>query len=303
MNYHAGMAWESRNYAYQPPPPTRPAWPRSLTVWLMVGSGLGALLGAALEGASRVPQWAWPVTQGVLGPGDLFGRHEWWRLFTYPWVQSFLQPSADFLSLLFGLMCLWVFGRMAEGCLSRWRCLAIVAAGVLVGGLAVSLVWALAPHLLAGQWLCGPMAMVFALMGVAVACMPRAPIGLMFLPFSFQLRWLVLGFAGLSLVMILAGSSRAALEATNLVSLGTGFVGAKLFERLRTRGGVAASPWAQVQARVRAAREAKVEEDEAAHSAEVDRILAKIAKEGMGKLTKAEKATLRRSTERANGRH
>ena len=50
----------------------------------------------------------------------------------------------------------------------------------------------------------------------------------------------------------------------------------------------------------RARREREMEREEK-HAAEVDRVLAKIAREGMGSLTKGEKRVLERETERKAG--
>ena len=140
------------------------------------------------------------------------------------------------------------------------------------------------------------------LMGACVARIPRQGFGLFFIPVEIELRWIVAFVAGLSSLLVLTGSPAASGELAHLVAMGAGFGLAKLGAgRPVVRGNSispAPGPFAGLRIKYhnwKHHRNAQVQQD---HHVEVDRILAKIKREGMGNLTSAEKATLKRDTAR-----
>lgn len=280
------MGWQDRDYANEAGyrRMARPKLPATLTGWVM-GLCVAGLF--ASMASTKVVEW------GVMAKGSVVPGAQIWRLATHPWIYGRSGNALSLvLDLLLNLAMLWIFGRMAESMLSRGRWIAAAVGGILVSALGLELAWRLTPGLLAQDFIHGPLVIVFALMGACAAKSPRQPFGLFFLPLAVELRWIVLFFVGLSALLVAARGPAGAGELAHLFALGTGFGLAKLRlpQRKFTFGGLVN----EIQDRNQA-------QTLSGHHAEVDRILSKIKREGMGSLSETEKRTLKRDTARLRG--
>jgi hypothetical protein len=111
------------------------------------------------------------------------------------------------------------------------------------------------------------------------------------------MRTMALIFLGLAVVSVIAGSANAGGEAAHLGGALLGFIFAKQPSLLNWADRV--SP-AAIQGGVNEGRYRRKVEKEQATEAEVDRILAKVQAKGLQSLTRGEKKTLNRATERKN---
>lgn len=277
------MGWQDRDYGNddQHRKMVRPKLPATLTGWVMGLCVVGFFVSIA---SPKV------VEAGVMAAGSVVPGAQVWRLATHPWIYGRSGEALGLvLDLLLNLAMLWIFGRLAETMLPRGRWIAVAAGGILVSALGMELAWRLVPTGFALGFIHGPLVIVFALMGAGLAKAPRQPFGLFFLPMSIELRWIVLFFAGLSALLVVSRGPAGAGEMAHLLALGAGFAIAKL--RLPARQFT-------FNRLVEDIRDRNQAQTLAGHHEEVDRILSKIKREGMGKLTEAEKRTLKRDTDR-----
>lgn len=290
------MGWQDRDYGnpQQHQRMVRPGMPSTLTGWVMGLVVVGFFVSVASQKA---------VAWSLMAKGSVIPGAQVWRLVSYPWVGV---HDGDTLGLLLGLLLnlamLWTFGRLAEMLLPRGRWLAVAGVGAVAGALVLECAWKILPQWFVVPAVAGPMVVVFALMGACLARVPRQGFGLFFLPVEIELRWIVAFVAGLSLLLVLTGSSSASGELAHLAAMGAGFGMAKLPSgRPVVRGSSispARSPFSAIQEKIHNWRHHRGAQSLAEHQVEVDRILAKIKREGMGKLTGAEKRTLQRDTAR-----
>ncbi len=284
------MGWQDRDYAgpggrgFSARPVIKPRMPSTLTGCVMALVVIGAVLGVDIETV---------IEYGALKAGTVVPGVQLWRLATYPWVAP---PSGGgafslVLDLLFRLAFLWLFGRMAEQLLTRARWLAVAGTGILAGALGMEAMWRLFPGHFSVPWVFGSMTLVYALMGACLVRAPRTPLGLFFLPMAIELRWMVAFIGGISFLVAVSGKPSASGEAANLIALGAGAAIARLGARLP-------DPFAAIRIKIHNWRHHRHAQSLNDHHSEVDRILAKIKREGMGNLTAAEKKTLKRDTAR-----
>jgi membrane associated rhomboid family serine protease len=245
----------------------------------------------------------WLIETAGFSPALLLRRP--WTLLTY----AFLHGSL--LHLLGNMLMLVVFGPPLErrhG--SAWFVRLYVAAAL--GGALLSV--ALQP--LAGPGpIIGASGAVFGVMLAFVLAWPDAPIYLFPLPVPIRARWLVVGYAGLSLLLGMSGADRGVAHFAHL----GGFLAAWLYVRASHRLGgpaparpaerapaVLVRPAAGEALRRREAprtESASHRPQEAAVRAEVDRVLDKISERGIGSLTPEERRFLDQMSERFRRDH
>jgi membrane associated rhomboid family serine protease len=219
---------------------------------------------------------------------------EVWRFVTFQFLH------ANFMHLLFNMMGLFFFGGLVENYLGKKRYVAFYLACGICGALLYlilnfgGLLFGEAPGLLFHDphvELVGASAGVF---GILMACAFIAPNAIVYIYFLFpmRLRTVVYVFIAIAAFTVITSGPNAGGEAGHL---GGAFAGAYLIRHTHLlrdfldifgtakagRGGRAA----------RTARRGVVDERE------VDRILTKVAQQGLRSLTEGEKRALRRATE------
>jgi membrane associated rhomboid family serine protease len=218
-----------------------------------------------------------------------------WRYLTF----QFLHGSVS--HIFFNMFGLWIFGGMVEQYLGSKRYAAFyLTCGVFgaVSYLLLNLLGARVGVRLPGVLfdslytpLVGASAGVF---GVIMACAyiaPNAIVQLLFPPIPLKLKWFAYGYVAFAAWNLLRGGSNAGGDAAHIGGAIAGFFFIRNAHLLRDFFDIFGDSRKQSESGGGGAR--KRPDD-----SEVDRILAKVARDGLGSLTDPEKSTLRRASER-----
>jgi membrane associated rhomboid family serine protease len=212
-----------------------------------------------------------------LTPADVVGRLRVWQLLTH-----LLFHGNDVLGLALDGITLYFFGRMVEELIGAKK-LAVLWLG---GGLVTAAVFVALGYLMfPGSRLAGPAGAMIALVVAAGLQWPNLQV--IFFIFPMKLKWVVLLYIGFYLYSAIVTLQSAA------VGVLAGAVWGLAFWKLHHRVSAALERW-DAEAERKAARREVVERREEAE--ELDRILAKIAREGMSALSSSEKRALDRAS-------
>lgn len=265
-------------------------WP-SLTQgvkWLLLANTAvfvaQALIGGPAFGPRALSPWLGVSTDNLF---DGFGLGLL-RLLSYQFVHSFVDP----FHFLLNMLVLYMFGTMVEGAIGRGRLLALYLVGGVVGA-AIEL--GLAALFGSDEVIVGASGACYAIMVYAACLMPRETV--IFIVFPMQL-WvmaaLLVGLGAYQLYVNLLLSPRLGGGVAHGCHLG-GALWGYLSQRYRLEPASWASEWRARAAQRQAQRSA---ERLAATEQEVDQLLDKVHRQGIGSLTPAERAILdRRSKE------
>lgn len=227
---------------------------------------------------------------------------EVWRFLTFQFLH------ANWLHLFFNMFALWLFGELVERRLGFKRYAAFyLACGI--GGALMYLTLNLLgtffgslPGVLSDDPttpLVGASAGVFGVLMAAAFYEPRAPMQILFLPFTIQLRTLAYGYVALALLNLLTQGNNAGGDAAHIGGAIAGFFLVRrphhltdFFDVLGPRKTARSKP-VRRQGAAPAARPGSA----APPSDEVDRILSKVSMEGLHSLTDREREILRRASE------
>lgn len=251
------------------PPITR------VVAWL-IGINVAAfflqLLGDQLTG-QRVSQLLGLSASGFL-------RQWWWQFFTY----MFLHGGP--LHLFFNMLCLYMMGPELERTLGPRRFLAVYLVSGVVGGIG----WLAIQYPYVGYCI-GASGAVFGVMAAFATLFPRMPLRVMLFPVVLPLTvpaWaLVTVMALIELAFLLDASGGRVAYAAHLAGCLTGFALAWLHRR-----GFVFSAWLADRRRERATVK------EQARREDVDRVLDKLAREGLHTLSDGERRLLERESQR-----
>jgi membrane associated rhomboid family serine protease len=279
------MGWQDRSYyndSTQDSPAMRLGWRWwSVTAWL-VTINVAVFVVDLLLGriAGTEPLWRW----GHFSADTAVSGLQVWRFLTFQFLHS------GVLHLVFNMLCIYFAGRFVENHLGSRRFLAFyLLSGV--GGVLTYLA------LLAGGVLIhspsaplvGASAGAFGLLVALAIIAPQATVFMWPIPIPMSMRTLAWILIGIAVLSVIGGERNAGGEAAHLGGAAAGFLlfrHARLlsvFDRFslpRRRGGTAQSPWQKKLARKQAMEQ------------EVDRILAKVHRDGMKSLTRKERQTL-----------
>ena len=204
-----------------------------------------------------------------------------WQLLTY----GFLHDAQGLGHIIGNMLMLYFFGTLLEGIIGPRRFVVTYFAAQLAGALL-----ALVPAAVAGSTIpiLGASGAVYGIM-IAVATMrPQQTVFLLFIPIT--MRVLAIGILVLTLFGLLSEVRDGPSGVAHLTHLGGilyGFAAVKL-------GWVWRDPVATLEARRAIAKEERRIDE----GAEMDRLLAKIHREGMSSLTRGERAFLKRASSR-----
>jgi membrane associated rhomboid family serine protease len=282
------MGWQERRV---PPPSGGPTLPQlalpALTPWtkrLLIANGVAFLVWFALSFPFAAPLFAVLERELTLVPAawvERFPLVPVWQLATY----GFLHSPASLGHIVGNMLMLYFFGTLLEGIVGPRRFVVLYGAAQLAGALL-----ALVPGALAGSTIpiLGASGAVYGVM-IAVATMrPRQTVFLLFIPITMKV--LALGILALTVFGLLLEFKSGPSGVAHLVHLGGivyGFAAVRL-------GWVWRDPLATLEARRAIARE----ERRVDASAEMDRLLAKIHREGMSSLSRRERSFLKRTSSR-----
>ncbi len=271
------MSWD-RDYLE----PTDSVEKRRTLTWILVAvSVVVFVVGFLWEGivfrTSRTYNGAYFLWL-ALTPAEVVDHLRIWQVATYAFVE------ANPVSLLFNMLVLYWFGQLFEELHGPRKLASLFFGGVLVS----SLVFLVLGYLLfKNAVLFGPAGGLMAVMVAAAILWPDMPV--LCLIVRIKLKWLVLILVGLDIYNTVMALHVGALA--HLASAAWGLVYWRYHERVFS----ALEQWDEK--REERVRMNEAEEDRI-FNAEVDRVLAKIGREGMGSITKAEKKLLDQASKR-----
>jgi membrane associated rhomboid family serine protease len=218
-----------------------------------------------------------------------------WRLVTYGFCHD------DFMHLFFNMISLWILGRMVEGVRGSRETLWFFLAAVAVSGL-VQIAWDW--NSVPGINLLGASGGVFGLIVLAAMHFPRAPMQLMFIPITIELRFMAILFLVLG---VIAGGNVAHVAHFSGAAFGAVYYlsGFRLAGGGSSRGGSMISGWlARLKPRPKPPKGVQLYEPPTENlDAEVDRILDKMNTQGKSSLSPEEQATLDRASQEYRNRN
>ncbi|MBL4590762.1 MAG: rhomboid family intramembrane serine protease [Phycisphaerales bacterium] len=274
-----------------------PGW--SVTIWLIV-INLTIHFLAVIVFASAANQSGLLYRLGQLTIFDAFQRLEVWRLLTF----QFLHDPNSLLHVGFNMFGLWIFGPMVEDYLGRKKYLAFYLICGLSGGMLFAVLNVLGAYtplnLLRDGFhtpLIGASAGVF---GVIMACAfvsPNTVIRLLFPPIPLKMRTLAYGYVGLAAFNLLIGSRNAGGEAAHIGGAVAGFFFIRNSHLLLDFFDVFGDSRKGKSKRKRSRGPKPKKYDKGVPSDEdVDRILDKVSREGLGSLSEKEKKSLNKAS-------
>lgn len=219
-----------------------------------------------------------------------------WRFWT-PISYQFVHGGIG--HLLGNALGIFVFGRIAEGVLGRNT---FLTAFLSIGAAAVVLSRFM-PGAALGASVVGASGSLYALLGILLARVPKLPLNLILFG-AVELRWIVIVYISIDVLMLLGdGQGRGATGESSGVALWVHLLGATLgfgWAFLWPRYG---DGWWRGRAQ-RKRRQAEVKAFERQHATEqeLDRILDKISREGMDRLTREEREFLKRRAQESSTR-
>ncbi|MDX1681719.1 MAG: rhomboid family intramembrane serine protease [Phycisphaeraceae bacterium] len=264
------------------------AW--SMTTILLVANVVVFLLQAILSGSSRGSA----ISPGYWGhfsiETTLYGGQVW-RLLTYQFLHG------GFGHLLFNMIALFFFGPLMEQWWGRRRFLIFYLLCGTAGAFFYTALF-FVPDLLnatARTPMVGASGSIFGILIGCALCYPNQRVMLLIPPVPMKMRTLALVILGIAFFSIVMGARNAGGEAAHLGGAAMGFLLIRYPQVVRWLADL--GPGSLDAARE--ARDRHREKKEATNQQEVDRILAKVKKEGLGSLTPREKRTLQEATDRA----
>lgn len=203
-----------------------------------------------------------------------------WQLLTHGFLHA-VSP----LHLLWNMLLLFFFGTMLEGILGSRRFLFTYAACMVAGAL---LHLALSLHPTFRDYAIGASGAVLGILAALATLRPQMRVIVLFIPLTLKI--LAIGIFALDLIALLLQTKGGSSGTAHGVHVG-GFLFGFLAARQRW---IWRDPVADVERKLAHSREVRQQNDEE----RMDELLAKIHREGMSSLTRAERSFLKRVSER-----
>ena len=301
------MGWQDRHYHREQSPyggdaggfgSGRPAM--SMVAWLMAINCVVFLIDSVLTGSMRGGAAApsrfgdFTVNQAVFGL-------QFWRWITYQFMHDGLMHLAC------NMIGLYFFGRLMEQWWGSRRFLAFYLLCGTSGAVLFTIVVQLAPGLIvdasrlphnmtpADMPMVGASGAIFGILVGCAVLYPHLRVMLLLPPIPMSMRTMALVFLGIATLSLMAGSRNAGGEAAHLGGAALGFFLVRKPSVLN---------WANrrlqfISSRGRSpGRWERKQKQSRSEDGDVDRILVKVKEHGVHSLTRTEKKTLQRATER-----
>ena len=257
---------------------------------------LDGILASSQRGSTFAPGelGAFTVEKGLYGV-------QVWRWITYQFLHDGLWH------ILMNMVVLYFFGRLMEQWWGSRRFLAFYLLCGMSGAVLFTIIVLIAPGLIVNvvtleNWgltpaqvpVIGASGAIFGILAGCAVLYPHLRVMLMFPPIPMSMRTMALLFLGIAALSVIVGSQNAGGEAAHLGGAALGFLLVKNPSLLNwaTRriqfGGAGRG--------ARSAKSARPKDDP--DGAKVDRILTKVKEHGLHSLTRSEKKTLQRATDR-----
>lgn len=279
-------------------------WRRSATAWLILLNVAIFFLDALLAQMGWHDAWGMgPLMHwGAFSYATAVGHFEVWRFVTYPFLHG------GFGHLFWNMLTLFFFGPMVEGYLGSRRFVGFYMLSAIGGALLYLVLLGLGhaagpdvhlPFLLIDSTATVLIGASAAILGVLVACLKIAPTSQVLLMFILPVpMWLIV-------IAALLGETYFAMmgQGASVAHLGGAMVGGVLIWRVGLLGFAdrvslgRLGPGRFIEKYRKAAWQRAVRREQQ-FDREIDRILEKVAREGLHSLTRQEKRMLQRATER-----
>ncbi len=245
------------------------------------------------EGLAQLLQRWFGISPGLWI--ELFPFVPVWQLASWGFLHSLTDPLHVLLNMLF----LYVLGTMLEGIIGGRRFLVTYLGALVVAGLATLAVGILAgPDAgltelgVAPAWsyptTVGASGAVFCVVAAIAVMRPNRRILLLFFPIT--LKWLAIGYIGLHTfywLLTLKGAQTNVAYLAHLAGAGWGFL-------LARTGWI----WRDPVQSLEGWRERAEQQEQAADQERLDKLLAKISREGIHSLSAGERTFLKRASKR-----
>lgn len=253
---------------------------RKLVLWL---AGITIAAFVAQIFASGSGGHGWIVRSLALSAAGV-QRGRVWQLLTYMLLHGGVGH------LLMNMLGLILLGPEVERRLGAFHFVALYIGSGVLGGLGYILIDPRHPCM-------GASGAVFGVMAAFAALFPRRPMMLVFLPFFTLPAWLmVTGILLIELGYLVQGSFGGIAHSAHLAGAVAGAVYARIAGA--GAGGAAAAWFERIRFAMRSRRRSAALRDAGADDAETDRILDKIARQGLASLTPTERRRLEAASRR-----
>jgi membrane associated rhomboid family serine protease len=280
------MAWSDRRYSSREPS-WGPRQPQDAVFWLLgitIGLHVLKVLLSGMDVLDSARDTTFEQWLGVSAEG--IGKGRLWQVLTYPLVHGGVRHLCWYMLILF------FAGRILEGIVGTRRFLGLYVACAAGGALGAFL------HDQPGQPTIGAGGSIMGVLTILLVLAPNLPVNLIF--FMLRLKWVVFVLVAIDFCFAVGGpvildDPSPSYYWTPLLGAVTGFGGIWVWPRvLRPR---------VEQLRQRLDRRREVDEIERSlhDEKELDRILDKITRQGMGSLTERERRFLKRASTRYHG--
>ena len=264
---------------------------RSFNTVLIVVNIAIFLLGAILPNLGK-----WILEYGHFSTAMLMPpKLEFWRIISFQFLH------AGWMHIAMNMLGLYMFGRIVEEHLGKTRYLAYYIVCGVCGGLMYFLLNAIGQYVQfpgvlihsTSTPLVGASAGVFGVMMACAYLEPETKVTAIPIPITMKMRTLVYLYLGISLVMLVAGSSNAGGEAAHVGGAFAGYFFIRRLHLLRDFFDVFSN-----SRKNRNLSSPLTEAESDAQSREIDRILKKVSEKGLHSLTDKERITMSQDTNR-----
>jgi membrane associated rhomboid family serine protease len=278
----------------------------SITMWLLIINVVVFLLDAVLAGGSRTPWWLVPSNLGAYNVATGLESFQIWRFVTYQFLHG------GFFHILFNMIVLYFFGPLMEQWWGSRRYLAFYLICGVSGAVLYTLMVLAVPNIIfdiaalkqmgmtpAQVPIVGASGAIFGLLIGAAVLFPHQRVMLLIPPIPMSLRTLAIGLLVIAALSVLVGTQNAGGEAAHLGGAALGYLFVRhpnwldWADSLRFK---AKAPTGRLKQKLAQAQQAQKQREDK----EVDRILGKVRNQGLQSLTRQERKTLNRATERHN---
>lgn len=288
------MSIETRSYYRDPSPRFGGGLSgHSVVTWLMILNAVAFLWDGIFWGSHRASVLAFAPVGYFSVEKAVYGGQVW-RFLTYQFIH------AGFAHIFFNMLGLYFFGPMIERWWGGRRFLAFyLLCGVSGAVVASVLALTVGPSVMPlGAPLVGASGSLFGILVACAVLFPTQRVMLLIPPIPMTMRTMAMVFLGIALLSVMAGSQNAGGEAAHLGGAVLGFVLVRNPGWLGWADGLSVP---NVKGAVQEKRYQRTAHKQQADAQEVDRILAKVKRQGLQSLTAREKKALNRATESQRG--
>jgi membrane associated rhomboid family serine protease len=260
----------------------------SITMWLLIINVVVFVIDGIMSAGARTGQTPWLTMVGNFNVEQgIFGL-QLWRVVTYQFLH------AGLFHILVNMLVLYFFGPLMEQWWGSRRFLAFYLLCGISGAILMTILAPLLPLISTRDMLVGASGSIFGILIGGAMLFPHQRVMLLIPPIPMSLRTLAFVLLGITALQLIAGANSGG-NAAHLGGAALGFLFVKN-PRWLDWADTVSTPAAKGRVKQKFAEVQKAQRQR--EDQEVDRILDKVKEHGIQSLTKQEKKTLSRATER-----